>query len=232
MLFSAQKNEIDPWQIWEMNLKNLETRRITSCKENCIDPAYLPGERLVFSKLNVNDTLKAGNSLYTSSLDGSNCTRITFNPHTYLASSVLSDGRILSIDRQVYPDLGSQIFVIMRPDGTKAELFYKGAGGTQLTSSGLETINGKIVFTESDKSNHDKENIISISYNRPLHSRVNLTSGIEGDFLSAFPLMSGNLLVSYRKSDTDRYALYKFDPVTKALNGALYSNTSYDRPAA
>ena len=51
MLFSGQQKQDEPWQIWEMNLDNLKYRRITSFNENCTDPAYLPGERLVFSKL-------------------------------------------------------------------------------------------------------------------------------------------------------------------------------------
>ncbi len=228
MLFSAQKNENDLWQIWEMNLADLKARLVISSNGNCTDPAYLPGERLVFSKLSVNDTLKAGHSLFTCNLDGSNSSRITFNPHTYLAASVLSDGRVLAIDRQVYPEQKSQMFVVMRPDGTKAELFYKPAAGSTLTSCGEETTEGKIVFIESEKDNLEKGNIISISYNRPLHSRVNLTSGIEGDFNSVFPMQSGNLLVSYRKSDSDRYALYEFDPVKKVLTRALYTDTGYN----
>ena len=228
LLFAAQKKQSDLWQIWEMNLKDLKARQVTSSKENCIDPAYLPGGRLVFSKSVVNDTLKAGHSLFTSGLDGSNTARITFNPHTYFASNILSDGRILTIDRQLYPDHGNPMFMIMRPDGTKAEMFYKGIEGSTLSSCGLETTNGKIVFIESDKSNQERGNVISISYNRPSHSRVNLTSEIKGDFHAVFPQHSGRLLVSYRNSEADRYALYEFDVENKVLGKAIYDNTDFD----
>lgn len=228
LLFSARQKQNDPWQIWEMNLEDLETRQVTFFKENCIDPAYLSGGRLVFSKSGVNDTLKAGHSLYTCNPDGSDIKRITFNPHTYFASSVLNDGRILTISRQLYPDLGYPMFMILRPDGTKAEMFYKGIDGSTLSSCGLETINGKIVFIESDKSIQERGNIISIKYTRPLHSRVNLTSEIKGDFHNVFPLQSGSLLVSYRSSDADRYALYEFDPENKVLGKSIYNNTDYD----
>lgn len=228
ILFAAQKKQNDPWQICEMNLADLKIRQITSSLENCTDPAYLPGGRLVFSKISVNDTLKAGHSLYTSNLDGSNLKRITFNPHIYFASTVLKDGRVLTISRQLYPDQGDPVLIILRTDGTKAELFYKGIEGSELFSREWETSNGKIVFIESDKGSMQGGKVISINYNRPLHSRVNLTSGIKGDFYTVFPLPSGSLLVSYRPSESDRYALYEFDPENKVLGKAIYSDPDYD----
>jgi hypothetical protein len=228
LLFAAQQKENDNWQIWEMNLKNSKIRMITSSEENFTNPAYLPGGRLVFSKLSVNDTLKAGYSLYTCNLDGSNLKRITFNPHSYFASTVLKDGRILTISKHVFPDQRDDILMVMRPDGTKAELFYQGITGTTILSRGYETINRQIVFIESDRNKGDKGDVISINYNRPLHSRENLTSEIQGDFNAVFPLQSGNMLVSFRKSDADRYALYNFDPVKKVIGEAINNNGDYD----
>jgi hypothetical protein len=61
-----------------------------------------------------------------------------------------------------------------------------------------------------------------------LHSRVNLTTGLAGDFNSVFPLQSGKLLVSYRKSEDERYMLYQFDPESKALGQSLYTNKDFD----
>jgi hypothetical protein len=211
-----------------MNLADSKIRQVTSSVENCIDPAYLPGGRLVFSKVNVNDTLKAGHSLYTCNLDGSNIKRITFNPHTYFASTVLKDGRVLTISRQLYPDQGDPVLMILRPDGTKAEMFYKGIDGNALFSRGWESVNGKILFIESDKSSQEGGDVISINYNRPLHSRINLTAEIKGDFRTVFPLQSGRLLVSYRPSDTNRFALYEFDPENMVLGKAIYNNPDYD----
>lgn len=228
LLFSARQKLNDPWQIWEMNLRDFKSRQITSSKESCMDPDYLPGGRLVFSKFAANDTLKAGHSLFICNLDGSNLKRITFNPSTYFASNILSDGRILAICRQIFPDQGDPMFMILRPDGTKADMFYKSAKDSYITSPGLETGNGRIVFIESDKVTREKGNLMSISYNRPLHSRVNLSSEIEGNFQAASPLHSGKLLVSYRKSDSDRYALYEFDPENKTLGKAIYNNSEFD----
>lgn len=228
LLFAAQQKQNEIWQIYEMNLRKRIIRQITSSSENCTDPAYLPGGRLVFSKINVNDTLKTGYSLYVGNLNGSDLKRITFNPNTFISSAVLKDGRILTISKQLYPVKAAPLFMILRPDGTKSELFYKGMEGNEPVSRGLETDNGEIVFIESDGRNITAGNITSIKYNRPLHSRVNLTSAIKGDFQTVYPLSSGKLLVSYRPSETDHYALYEFDPETKVLGKSVFNSPDYD----
>ena len=229
MLFAGQKKQNDLWQIWEMNLKDLRCRQVTSSKENCIDPAYLPGGRLVFSRNIANDSLKAGHSLFICNLDGSDLKRITFNPHTYFASSVLNDGRVLSISRQLNPDQNDPSLMVLRPDGTKAELFYKGFPSSRVREiNDIRKESGNLVFIESGKENMEGGNVVSINYNRPLHTHQNLTAGINGNFLSVFPLHSGKLFVSYRKSQTDRYALYEFDQDKKILGKAIYDNKDFD----
>jgi hypothetical protein len=222
MLFAGQKNQGDPWQVWEMNLESMTTTQITSGTENSIDPAYLPGERLVFSRTIEGDSLKSGHTLFTCNTDGSNLRRITYNPHSYFASSVLKDGRVITIGRQVFPEEKSPAMMVLRPDGTKAELFCQSNDGMEFFSRGRETLDGKIIFIESSKNPHNDRCLVSVSYNRPLHSRINLTSGIAGDFYSAFPVDEGRFLVSYRASNTENYALFNFDPEKKEIGNQLF----------
>lgn len=228
LLFSACRKQNDQWQIWEMDLGNFKIHQITSSKENCTDPDYLPGDRIVFSKFSSDDSLKAGHSLFVCNLDGNNLKRITFNPASYLSSNILSDGRILTLSRQIFPDKQDPFLAVMRPDGTKADMFYKSSKESLIMSSGVETGTGKIVFIESDQPIQEKGKLISISYNRPLHSRIILSSGTEGDFHYVSPTQSGKLIVSYRKTVRDKYALYEFDPVNKTLGKAIYSNPESD----
>jgi len=228
MIFATQKKQNDVWQICEMDLENLRIRQVTSSTENCFDPAYLPGERMMFSKLTSNDKVDSGKALFTSNLDGADIEQITFNPHEYFASTTLKDGRILTISKQLYPTQKGGMFIALRPDGTKAELFYKGIKGSKIRSRGWETTNGKIVFIESDINDTRDENIISINYNRPLHSRVNLTSEIKGDFYSVYPSQQGKFLVSYRTSKNNPYALYEFDAENKALGKVIYTDNNYN----
>lgn len=228
MMFSAQKKQNDIWQIYEMNLKNLQIRQVTTLTENCTDPAYLPDNRLVFSKKMVNAPLESGHSLFTSDLDGSNLEQITYNPHAYFASMVMLDGRVLTISRQLYPNQNDGVLMALRPDGTKAELFYQGLKGSVLSSRSLETNNGKLIFVESDGASKNGGNIVSINYNRPLHSRVDLSSAIPGDFYSIGQLPSGKLLVSYRQNENDTYALYEFDMENKLLGKSIYNSEDYN----
>jgi hypothetical protein len=228
MIFAGQKKEGDTWQIWETDLGNLKTRQLTKLKGDCTDPACLPLGRFLFTGHSATDSLKANESIFTSNIDGTDLKRITYNPGMYIASHVLSDGRILTIGVQEFPETGDQKFMVMRPDGTKSELFYKGGDGSELSGRGLETENGRIMFIESEKSKQGKGNLISVSYNRPMHSRLNLSSEIEGDFRAVFPQPSGKLLVSYRKTSADRYALYEFDPENKSLGKPIYRSNDFD----
>jgi hypothetical protein len=228
MLFAAREKQNDIWQIWEMNLENSETRQITFSKENCTDPVYLPGGRLLFSQLISKDSVNEGYSLFTCNINGAEIKRITFNPDTYYSSAILKDGRVLTISRQLNPAIKEPMFIVLRPDGTKAEMFYKGACCSNLLSRGRETSDGKIVFAELETGNTGDGKLVSIDYNRPLHTHVNLTSDIKGSFYSVNTNSSGKLLVSYRQSDSDRYGLYEFDKEKKSLGNVIYGNSDFD----
>lgn len=227
MLFAGQQKKGGSWRIWELNLSSLKTRPVTTKGGNCTDPVYLPGKRLTFCMMVENDSLKSGGSLYTCNLDGTDIRRITFDPAAFFASNTLADGRILSAGRRIYPDTGAQRLMVMRPDGTKAELFYLPSQNAVVCSRSRETSNGKVVFIESGKGTGEDGNLVSINYNRPLHTRMNLSSDIPGNFLSVFPLKSGNYLVCYRRSGSDQYALYEFDPVKRALGKRIYEDKEF-----
>ncbi len=227
MLFAAQQKENDIWQIWEMNLKTLEAKQITSSEENCIDPDYLPGNRMVYSKPVTNTTSKTANALFTSDLDGTNTSQITFNPHTYFAPTILKDGRIATISKQLYPDEKESVYTVMRPDGTKQELFYKSSPKNLIYGRSWEDKNHQILFIESDNEMKVGGNIVAINYNRPLHSRVNLSSGIKGEFNSVFPLDEGKLLTTYRSSAKENFGIYEFDAENKTLGDAIYTDDTY-----
>lgn len=222
ILFAAQKGQDDPWQIWEMKIRNRKVRQITGSSDNSTDPAYLPDGRIVFSRSIRNDSLMAGHVLFTCNPDGSEQLRITYNPHTYFSSSVLKDGRILAISRQVFPDIGDPLLTVLRPDGTKAELFYKGGNHTEISSRCRETDYGRIFFIESKNEGSANGRVISINYNRPLHSRVELTEPITGDFNSVFPVKSGNLIVSFRKSNSEPFSLYEFNAGDKTMGNQIF----------
>ena len=227
MYFSAKQQSGDPWQIWEMDLASRKSRKVTSVSD-CIDPVCLPAGQLVFSKLTKNDTVKTTYALYACKTDGSQLRQITFSPQADLASSVLKDGRLLTITHRLFPENEGQVMNALRPDGTKADIFYKGEAGSKLAGRAQETPDGRIVFIEAVPGENSPGNVISISYNRPLHSRRNLTAGLGGDFNAVFPLKSGRLMVSCRKPGLDHFALFEFDPSAKTLGKVLFDQSGYN----
>ncbi len=228
VLFTARKNKEDKWQIWEINLKNKKSRQVISLSENCVEPAYLPTGRLIFSKLTLNNDLNGANAIFSCNPDGSDIRQLTFDPYNYRALTVLQDGRVMAISRKPVTESVGEAFMVLRPDGTKNELFYEGTGGRTLCSRVRETNNGKIIFAESDQAQPERGNLISISYNEPFHSYTNLTSGTGGDFISVYPLISGKYLVSYRKTRSDHYGLFEFNPDDKSLGKELSSSQEFD----
>ncbi|MDY0098270.1 MAG: hypothetical protein RBR81_03645 [Bacteroidales bacterium] len=228
MIFTAQKEEGDSWQIWEMNLNNRKYRKITSFKDNCTDPCYLPGGMLAFSKLTVNDTVKCAHCIFTCNLDGTGLRQITYSPGDNYSTTVLKDGRILTVNQQLLPDHGDPMFVVMRPDGTKADLFYMSSSGSKFFSCPRETFDGRIVFIESEKTNPLAGSIVSISYNRPLHSRVELASSLNGDFYSVLPLKSGKYLATGAMLEEELISLYEIDPVNKTAGNVVYADREFN----
>lgn len=228
MLFSAIQKQGDVWQIWEMDLSSLKSRQVTSLPGNCFDPAFLPNGRLLFSSGTIRGELNSGNAIFSCNPDGSDLRRVTFNPYSYSASSVLSDGRVLAICRQLDSIASDAEYMVLRPDGTKNELFYKASPGNSPGSRGRETPKGSIVFVESDEGKSGFGKLISVNYNRPLHTYINLSSTVDGSFSSVFPLNSGKFMVSYRKSDSGMYGLYEFDPENKAIGKVVYESKDND----
>lgn len=232
VLFAGQQKQNDPWQIWEINLANLKVRQVISSKEDCIDPEYLPGERIIFGKLTAGDTIKSGHSLFTSNLDGTNLQEITFDPRTYSSLIVLKDGRVLAVTRRTYPSKSDPVLMALRPDGTKSELFYSLTNENTLASQPCETTDGKIAFIESTKTGIPSGRLISVSYNRPLHSRLSLSSEIKGSFRSVASMGSGKLLVSYAPEENGKYSIYEFDTENKSVGRQIYISTEFDAAEA
>ena len=226
LLFAGQINKTDAWQIWEMNIRSKKTRQITDSKDNSIDPSYLPGGSIVFSRYSEGDSLKAGHSMFTCKLDGTDLKRITFDPGSYFASSVLKDGRITAVRRQIYPEKGKPSIMVLRPDGTKSELFYRGDEFSQPASPICETDNGLIAFIEKVNPDSPDGKLVSINYNRPLHSRRDLSASVPGDYRSVSLLKNGKLMVSYRSSGSDNFSLYEFDADKGVLGRQIYKNAS------
>jgi len=224
MLFAGKQKENEPWQIWRMDLKSRKVTRVTQIAENCIDPVSLPTGRVIFSK--TTDRIIGDHSLFASNSDGSECKQLTFHPHSNFSNSILLDGRIVTVSRQVFPEVHDPMLMVLRPDGTKAELFYMGKQGNFFTGKIRESDDGRLFFIESDSAG--KGNVFSINYSRPLFTARNCSENVTGSFRSLFPVEQGKLLVSYRNSESEPFSLYHYDADTKELGDKIYTSAGMD----
>ena len=227
LLFTGQKNKSDPWQVWEMDLKNKKSRKVTDFEESCYTQDYLPGERLVFSREMPDTGTGPSRALFTMNLDGSNLQQITFHPHINYVQTILRDGRILMLSKQIFPKKGEIKSLAIRPNGTKAEIFYKGIKGSIAGVRVRETGKGLIYFTEQDTGKLKKRDIVSIHQNRPLHTKVNYTKDIAGSFYSVLPASSKELLVSFCPSGDQSIGLYTFNIDDKSVKESLPGGSKY-----
>lgn len=228
ILFAGQLNKGDNWQIWEMKLGNRKPRKIISLPENCTDPVYLPGDRIAFSRYIRNDTIREGHALFTCNLDGSNLKQITFYPGNYFATTVLKDGRLLTVSRQLTPDIKDPMLTVLRPDGTKADMFFMTGHGKVIINRPRETADGKILLIERDEPGTSEENLLSINYARPLHTRVDLFKDLKGSFRAVLPVNPGKYLVSFRDANSENFAVYEFDAGNKNPGKIVYRHNGYD----
>jgi hypothetical protein len=227
MLFLAQQKEHEPWQVWEMDLADGSSRQITDFDESCSGPAYLPGGRLVFSRQMPDEGYGSAAALFTMNLDGTELNRITFQPHFDHPATILRDGRVLMLSKQLYPEAGEQMYLAMRPNGTKAELFYMGTENSVLSNQAYETLEGDVYFIQREEGKDQKADLVSVHQNRPLYTKMNHTSELPGSFYSAFPMPSGDLLVSYRSSELKTAGLYYFSVTENSLGGSIIDYSDY-----
>ena len=225
LVFSAQKNKGDVWQIWELNLMNFKTKPITSEKFNCTDPMYLPTGEILFSGETTALTTLC-HALFTCKSNGSKVQQITFHPHTDFSSSILKDGRVLHLSQQELPERGGHKLMAMRPDGTKAELFHQSEHVVKLHGRAWETTNGKIIFIQSNPSDTHLGQLTSINYNNPFHTEKKLTVE-EMELLSVFPMDADNYLLSAKQKSVNSFGISLLNANTNFVEKTIYNDEAY-----
>jgi hypothetical protein len=220
LVFAGKIKKEEKCQIYKMNLESPKPIQVTSSESDCLAPAILPGGQIVFSIRS-----GSGSSVWFCNPDGSNLNRITFDPYSYLSSTILNDGRILCL-RSEEKNGSMRKLIVMRPDGTKAGLFYISNEGNILQSSGYESSSGWIYFIESSKDGSG--NIAAIEYRRPLHTYKKITGKEMASFFSIYPEESGKLLVSAKKNGSEHFSIFEVDPENGSLSEIIYQDSGSD----
>jgi len=215
LYFQGKKEGDQTWQIWVTDLQKKNISKVTDLPQNCIQPAPLPDGTVVFSREgSVKGKLIF--DLHRCNNDGTELTQITYNPAINIYASVLREGRVLYSSSEQYPLTKTPSLMVMRPDGTKSEIYYRGTQDAYPVFGARESAEGYIYFTDSNGQ------LNRVLHKRPLHSLEHLSESLHGDFVAIYPLEGSNNLVSYRSSDSEIYAIHTFDAATKEAPLMLY----------
>jgi hypothetical protein len=205
LFFQGKQEDSDPWQIFVMDLKNGNVNQVTDLPENCTHPAPLPDGNVVFSRENEVGGTRV-QDLWKCMMDGCCLMQLTHNPAENTCPSVLWEGRILYSSKQVYPDVKERQLMIMRPDGTKSELYSQGNSLLNPIGGGSESPDGFIYFISTDGQ------LSRVLHRRPLHTFENLSEDLEGSFASVTADKDSTCLVSFMPANGSNFGIYRLDP--------------------
>ncbi|MFO7671949.1 MAG: hypothetical protein R6W31_19990 [Bacteroidales bacterium] len=209
LLFQGKKKGDEKWQIWLMDLHTKKFRLVTDLPENCTNPASLPDGTVIFSR-DYPSNGQQYTALYRCNKDGSGLSQVTFNQGKNIHPSVLGEGRVLYISSQQYPEIPTPDLMIMRPDGTKSEIYHRGSNVVYPVSRGSESGEGYIYFVNNDGT------LMRILHRRPLHTAEKIAPEAGGIFVAVTALEGSECLVSWQSSPDKPAAIFKFDTHTKS----------------
>ena len=150
VLFAGKKAATDPWQIWELSLKDRAVRKVASAPTDLVRPLYLPYGRLVYAHRGpqgfyLETAALPGSKNAGSNIPVSDVIRLTYLPASAMPVDVLQDGMILF--EAAYP-LGA---------GSAPELYSMFSDGSGVESyrcdhgisrwGGKQLASGDVVFT-------------------------------------------------------------------------------------
>ena len=202
ILFAGKRQAKDSWQIWEIAVGGREAKRVVACNEDCVQPFYLPGDRLVYAR-KVNGRFQ----LETAPLEGGTALQLTFTPGNALPTDVLRDGRVLF--EAGYPlgsDSSPEIYTVYS-DGSGVEAYRCDHGPRR--QAGKRATSGDIVFA----SEHGLGRFTSA-----LAHEVDMKAPA-GEFAGdAVEVTAGEYLVSWRPDGKARYELRTWNPQTGSFD--------------
>jgi hypothetical protein len=216
VLFAGKKKAADPWQIWELTLKDRKVRQVTAGTADAIRPLYLPGWRLVYAlRTPQGFQLQSARLMESKALEeiepaGTKpLLAVTHMGASAVPADVLADGRILFEAGYPLGEGATPEMFLVYSDGSGVESYrcdhpkFSGGrwGGRQLSS-------GDVVFTHGGGL---------ARFTSPLaHEERVITP--RGEFAGAIAeTAAGEWLVSARETVTAKFALKLWKPGAVAM---------------
>jgi hypothetical protein len=216
VLFAGKQAASDPWQIWELTLKDRSLIKLIAGDGDTIRPLYLPAGRLVYAR-----HTKSGFQLEAAGKDvpnlfapidakaGATVLPLSYLPGSTIPSDVLRDGRILF--EAGFP-LGSgstpEMFLVYS-DGSGVESYRCDHGRARW--GGKQLASGDVVFTHGASL---------ARFTSPLAHEAAIVAP-QAEYAGAIAeAASGAWLVSARAAGGTHYALKLWEPGEEAKAGA------------
>jgi len=240
ILFAAKEKPASPWQVWEMNADGTAKRQVTHCPDDCLRPAYLPREEIVYTALTHAGADSASQS-YVSKRDGSEEHPITFGPGDYEVETVLQNGTILASARSPLLPAGAGLALAgkpvarglytLRPDGSGLAAFRSDDGTPVTRSEAAELDDGSVVFVKRDATSQAAVGQLAMVRRGALHnSRLGASSGLA----CAPKRLSADTLAVARASASGKpkFDLYAFDTARGQFTELIYRDPKLSSLAA
>lgn len=229
ILFAGQKDKGATWQIWEMALDGAAPRQITHCIGDCLQPAYLPQDQIVYTAFTGTGPQRSS-AIYVCQRDGSGAHPITFGPGNFQVETVLRSGRVLvsaaSPLLAVGPGLGHRALYLVRPDGSGLGLFRQDATMAPISTGAEELDNGAVLFVQGANTDAFRPVGGELAWVPQGALRSVRLTAPPSLYESARELHAGTLIVSRQTPGptvADRtFDLYSFDLASQMLGKRLY----------
>jgi hypothetical protein len=223
VLFAGKQAAGDPWQIWELTLKDRALRKLIAGPDDAIRPFYLPGGQLVYARRTPRGfQLEAAGKLAISMLApidadaGSTVVPLSYIPASAIPTDVMLDGRILF--ESGFP-LGSgstpEIYE-MYSDGSGVESYRCDHGSARW--GGAQLASGDVVFTHGNRL---------ARFTSPLAHETPVVAPHAEYAGGIAETAAGDWLLSARSGAGAHYALKLWKPGAAALQ-TLFSESGED----
>jgi hypothetical protein len=233
VLFAGRKTRGARWQIWEMKADGSVKRQITHCPADCLQPAYLPRNQIVFTMVAGKGTQRASD-VYVSQESGADVHPITFGPGNFQVETVLRNGRIL-VSAMSSLTAGSQgsdsrMFYILRTDGSGLSPFRWNSAPSVVRTGAEELDDGTVLFVKKQDP-AGRMTGGELAWVRPgaLHNSVITPAG--SVYWSAHALDGNRLVVA--KADSGpagalgRFGLYVFNIQTRKVEQTIFRSPKF-----
>lgn len=230
VIFSGQKTRGVRWQIWEMSVDGSGMKQITHCAGNCLRPAFLPRNQIVFTMVTGKGS-RLTSAIYVSQANGADAHPITFGPGNFQVETVLHSGRILVSARSALVDGAkdgdSRLFYTLRTDGSGLTPF-RSKGRPHVVRTGAEELRDGTLLFVARQDRRSRQAGGELAWIRPGALHHTAITPPDSVYWSAHLLDGDRLVVSKRSGGSSgaagKFGLYVFDLASKTLGKAIYRN--------